>query len=126
MLHSEHLQFLASAGKKGDYLLLGLESDKRVKQLKGKGRPVNTIKKRMKNLEKSGLVDYIFPLPEKFSTSAAHELLISQLRPRILAVSSHTLHQDRKKIIVERYGGQIRVVWPYNSKISSSILLADL
>ena len=101
-------------------MVVGVESDRRVNELKGAGRPINRLQKRVDNLIKTSLPDFIFPLPQKFGASADHELLISRLRPTILAVSSHTLHMDEKKAMVSRHGGELRVVLSHNPKISTS------
>lgn len=126
ILHTEHRKFLQKAKKKGNILLVGMESDKRVRELKGQGRPVNKIKKRTKQLVDTNIPDYVFVLPEHFSATAEHERLIARIRPDILAVSAHTLHQGKKKEMVERYGGELRVVLPYNPGFSTSRLLSEV
>ena len=40
LLHQGHLDLLASAAKLGDRLIVGLNSDKSVKILKGENRPI--------------------------------------------------------------------------------------
>ena len=126
ILHTEHIKFIKSAKTRGDVLVLGLETDLRVNQLKGKGRPINRLKKRAYELKKTNVPDYIFALPENFNTKFDHTALIAKIRPNILAVSSHTLHLDKKKEIVSHYGGELRVVLPHNPQFSSSKLLQDL
>lgn len=123
LLHSEHKKFLKAAKKQGDILLVGLESDFRVRQLKGSSRPINPIDIRLKNLAQWGIADYLFPLSEKFSAPQDHQQLISQLKPDILAVSSHTPNLHAKKKIIEHYGGKIQIVLPHNPKISTSQLI---
>lgn len=123
ILHSEHIKLLQAAKNKGGMLLVGVESDRRVRQLKGIGRPVNRFAKRIRKLVETGIPDYVFPLPEKFDSSVEHEALMAKIRPQILAVSSHTDHLDQKKALVSRYGGELRVVLPHNPQISTSRLL---
>ena len=41
ILHVGHVRYLAAARKLGDVLVVGLNGDNSVCQLKGKGRPVN-------------------------------------------------------------------------------------
>lgn len=123
ILHSEHEKFLQAAKKQGDILLVGLESDTRVKQLKGPHRPLNPIKTRLQNLAALDLADYVFFLPEEFDHLQQHQALIQQLHPHILAVSSQTPHQPQKQKIIEKYGGKIKVVLPHNPQISTSKLL---
>lgn len=120
LLHSEHQKFLQKAKQQGDILLVGLESDQRVRKLKGRGRPVWKLAKRMKQIAKLDFVDYVFPLPEKFDQPEDHEKLIAQLKPNILAVSVSTPNQEEKKQIMQKYGGKLKVVLPYNSKVSTT------
>ena len=51
LLHQEHINFLTKAKAVGDILVVGLETDTRVKQLKGFNRPINSTKDRLQNLE---------------------------------------------------------------------------
>jgi cytidyltransferase-like protein len=123
ILHSEHKKFLQAAKKQAHTLIVGLESDARVKQLKGLNRPTNFLKTRLQNLTKWGIADYIFPLPEKFHQPHHHQALIKQIKPNILAISSHTPNQPQKKRIIEKHGGQLKIVHPHNPKISSTKLI---
>jgi len=122
-LHQEHKKFLNQAKKQGDILLVGLESDQRVSQLKGKNRPLNNLQARLKNLAKWGIADYIFPLPQKFNTSKDHQKLISQLRPHILAVSSNTPNLPAKRQLIEKYNGKIKIVLKHNPNISTTKII---
>jgi len=123
LLHQEHKNFLNQAKKQGDILIIGIESDKRVSKLKGKNRPINNLQTRIKNLAQWGIVDKIFPLPEKFNTTKDHEKLISQLRPNILAVSSNTPNLSAKRRLIEKYNGQLKIVLPYNPKFSTTKMI---
>jgi len=120
LLHSGHLKFLQAAQKHGDILLVGLETDKRVKKLKGSERPIWNLSKRLEMVSKVEGVDYIFALPEKFATLKDYEQFMSQVKPDILAVSSHTPYQSIKKILVEKYGGRLKVVLAYHPHVSTS------
>ncbi|HLW38751.1 MAG TPA: D-glycero-beta-D-manno-heptose 1-phosphate adenylyltransferase [Brumimicrobium sp.] len=41
ILHKGHVAYLAKAASTGDYLVVGVNSDKSVKRLKGESRPIN-------------------------------------------------------------------------------------
>ena len=41
-LHRGHIELLKWASKKGDYLIVGIDSDSRVKELKGESRPLHS------------------------------------------------------------------------------------
>ncbi|GIK84506.1 MAG: hypothetical protein BroJett025_11280 [Patescibacteria group bacterium] len=123
VLHEEHRNFLKKAKSLGEYLVVGIESDVRVRQIKGEGRPVNTEQLRKKNVEALAIADEVFILPEQFSKPEDHSTLIQKIRPDYLAVSSHTKHLDKKQAILEQFGGEVVVVHEYNPKISTTKLL---
>jgi len=123
VLHQEHIIFLTKAKQIGDFLIIGIETDGRAGQMKGKSRPDNPQNKRLKNLEKLHIADIIFILPEEFSDPQNHQKLISQIKPDILAVSSHTKYQSQKKKIIEKYGGTLKVVHQHNPQVSTTKIL---
>jgi rfaE bifunctional protein nucleotidyltransferase chain/domain len=51
LLHAGHVELLEFAKMQGDYLLVAIDSDRRVKELKGKNRPVNSQLDRKRVLE---------------------------------------------------------------------------
>ena len=123
LLHSEHKKFFRAAKKQGDLLIVGLESDKRVKKLKGKNRPINPWKKRAEKLAAFEEIDLIFPLPEKFSQSKYHLKLLQLIKPDIMAVSENTPYIKEKRKLMKRVGGKLKIILPYNPKISTTKLL---
>lgn len=137
LLHQEHINFLKKAKESGDTLIVAVESDARARILKGEGRPVETqlIRcQKLSNLTLTGLringstdsrhlVDYIISLDESFNNPAAFESLIAAVRPSVLAVSSHTAHQDKKAALVEKYGGTLKIVHTHNPEISTSKII---
>lgn len=123
VLHSEHIKFLRAAKKLGGQLLVGVETDARVQQLKGLGRPVNSLPVRLKNLRKLGIADKIFPLPKQFNNLNHFSKLIANHRPDILAVSANTPNLPVKRKIMKRFGGRVVIVLPHNPKISTSKIL---
>ena len=125
LLHQEHLNFLKKARAAGDILLVGLEGDERVKKLKGAGRPVNTQQKRLAKIQKLPFVDFVFLLPKIFDDDQAHEDLVKQLKPDVLAVSSHTPHLDKKRKIMEKYSGILKVVYQHNPDVSTTKIVNE-
>lgn len=123
LLHEEHLRFLQKAKKTADLLLVGLESDLRVKQMKGQGRPFNDQLNRLQNLQKLGVADFIFILPEEFSQAKDHRTLIAKIRPDFMAVSSNTLFQAEKAKILAEFDAKLVIVHDYNPKFSSSKII---
>lgn len=126
VLHEEHTNFLKKAKDLGDYLIVGLESDVRVRQMKGEGRPVNYQNIRKSNIEALKIADEVFILPEQFSKPEDHKKLIRKIKPDYLAVSSHTKFLDRKQAILDEFGGEVVVVHDHNPKISSTKIIKFL
>lgn len=123
LLHEEHRNFLLKAKQLGDLLLIGLESDKRVRQLKGVGRPINNQKERLANLSAWKIADRIFILPESFSQPLEHRSLIEQIRPDFMAVSSNTLFQAEKAKILAEFNAKLIIVHNFNPEFSSSKII---
>ena len=124
ILHEEHVAFLRQAKGLGGRLVVGIESDVRVRRLKGEGRPVNAQLVRVKNVEALGIADEVFVLPEQFDTEVEHRLLLAKLRPDVLAVSSHSPHLAEKQRLMQEIGGRVEVVHQHNPAISTTQLLA--
>lgn len=64
VLHFGHVSYLISAKKFGDKLIVAVNSDDSTKRLKGKSRPINTLKKRMFVLAALSAVDWVVPFYE--------------------------------------------------------------
>lgn len=79
ILHLGHLRYLGAAGRLGDYLIVGVNSDNSVKKLKGSKRPINSLNSRMEFLSYIEVVDFIVPFQEE----TPYEL-ISLLVPDVL------------------------------------------
>jgi cytidyltransferase-like protein len=122
-LHEEHKEFLRKAKEQGDVLLIGVESDHRVRQIKGDERPVYSQAVRVAALKSLALAERVFVLPEQFSDPKEHLALLRQVRPNILAVSSHSPHLKEKQQLLQEIGGRVVVVHQHNPTISSTILL---
>ncbi len=126
ILHEEHQKFLQKAKNLGDLLLVGLESDLRVRQMKGEGRPINQQAIRLANLQKLELADFVFILPEKFSQTADHRQLIAQIKPDFMAVSANTLFQKEKARILAEFSAKLVVVHDFNPAVSSSQIIKNI
>jgi len=59
ILHIGHIKMLEAAKSRGDYLVVGIDSDSRVKELKGKDRPFNNQENRKAFLESIRFVDEV-------------------------------------------------------------------
>lgn len=59
MIHAGHIELLKFAKKQGDELIVGIDSDRRVKEMKGETRPINSQILRKSVLEAIKYVDSV-------------------------------------------------------------------
>lgn len=79
ILHAGHVSYLENAAKLGDRLILAVNSDESVAGLKGPGRPINALERRMSVLAGLASVDWVCAFSEE-----TPERLISDMLPDIL------------------------------------------
>jgi rfaE bifunctional protein nucleotidyltransferase chain/domain len=87
IIHYGHIHFLKNARALGDYLVVALESDKNIKRLKGKSRPIHDQKKRREMLESLTFVDEVIILGDKM-TDKDYQNLVKKVKPQVIAVTS--------------------------------------
>lgn len=125
LLHQEHVRFLQKAAAEGDVLVVGVESDQRVRAIKGPDRPVFSQAERRNRLRQLDLVDLGLILPAEFNQEGARNKFVQLLKPDVLAVSSHSHHLAAKREIMQRHGGEVVVVHDHNPAVSTSLLLSQ-
>jgi D-glycero-beta-D-manno-heptose 1-phosphate adenylyltransferase len=119
LIHIGHLRYLEKARQLGDFLIIGLNSDTSVYNLKGEGRPFISELERAELLSGLVFVDYIIIFSDDTPCK-----LIEHLKPDI-----HVKGGDYKKEdlpegpLVESYGGKVVVVEQIPGK--SSTFLAE-
>lgn len=59
ILHAGHIALLEHAKSQGDRLVVGLDTDERVKKSKGNSRPINTLENRLRVLSSIKFVDEV-------------------------------------------------------------------
>ena len=91
ILHVGHVKYLEEAKKYGDVLILGLNSDKSVKKLKGKNRPINNQSDRAFILASLEVVDYLVIFEEDTPLE-----LIKLIKPDVLVKGSD---YEGKKVV---------------------------
>ncbi len=84
ILHRGHIELFKFAKKAGDHLVVGIDSDSRVKQLKGESRPINNQEDRKFFLESIRYVD------EVTIFGSEQQLIenIGRLQPDVMIVGS--------------------------------------
>jgi len=79
LMHAGHVAFFEFAGAQGDVLVVGLNSDRSVRAIKGAGRPICSEKERARVLAALEAVDYIVLFDEE-----TPERIIREVRPDVL------------------------------------------
>lgn len=126
LLHQEHSRFLTNAAAAGDVLVVGVESDSRVRALKGAGRPHRDQVRRVRDILRKHPDVQVFVLPDLFGLISVRRAVLRLVRPDILAVSEHTPHIPNKQQLLREIGGEVRVVSQHNPDISTTKLLERL
>ena len=93
LLHAGHVELLEKARAHGDFLVVGVNSDRSVRRLKGPGRPIVPLRERTEVLAALRAVDCVVPFGE-----ATPARLIARLRPDVLVKGA----DYRKREIVGR------------------------
>ena len=123
ILHLGHVTYLETARKFGDALLVGVNGDAAVRELKGKGRPVNSEMDRAALLAALESVSAICIFPEKTMTK-----FLAVAQPDIYVkggdYTPDTLNQDERRA-VESAGGRI-VIIPFVPGKSTTALLEKI
>lgn len=84
VLHPGHVIFLEKAKKCGDKLVVLLESDEKVKKLKGVKRPVHNQKERARVLSALKSVDHVVLLPT-IEKEKQYDEIVRKIKPDIIA-----------------------------------------
>ncbi len=122
ILHAGHVIFLEKAKKSGDVLIVLLESDEKVKKLKGLNRPVHTQKDRAKVLTSLSSVDFVVCLPF-LETESRYNQLIAKIKPDIIAVTKGYEDSSYHKKAADLIGAKLSYVTKIFGDHSTSRIL---
>jgi rfaE bifunctional protein nucleotidyltransferase chain/domain len=118
ILHIGHVKYLQEAKKLGDVLIVGVNSDKSTRKIKGRGRPIMPVRERMEILAALESVDYIFPFDEPDPCA-----WLKKLKPNIHAKGGdYTMDRIIEKNAVEKSGGEIVLLKKINTKSTTDII----
>ena len=118
ILHRGHVHILRQAKAAGDLLIVALNSDRSVKELKGDKRPVLPETDRIELIGAMEMVDYVvvFDEPDPYK-------LIAAIKPNVLVKGGDW---STEKIVgadlVEQAGGRVAVI-PYLTGFSTSEII---
>jgi len=106
ILHAGHVDYLNDAAKEGDRLIVAINSDESVHRLKGEGRPINPLDRRMTMLAGLAAVDWVV----SFDDDTPEELL-EMIKPDVLVKGGdYGIDQVVGADIVRAAGGEVKVL----------------
>ena len=106
IIHAGHVGYLAEAKQLGDRLIVAINDDASVRRLKGAGRPINPVERRMAVLAGLEAVDWVVSFSED-----TPENLLKSLQPEVLVKGGdYTLEQVVGGEYVQSYGGEVKVL----------------
>ncbi|PKO47754.1 MAG: bifunctional heptose 7-phosphate kinase/heptose 1-phosphate adenyltransferase [Betaproteobacteria bacterium HGW-Betaproteobacteria-22] len=118
LLHAGHVTYLEAAKKRGDKLILGLNTDRSVSALKGPTRPVVNENDRARVLAALESVDAVILFDEDTPLN-----LINTIKPDVIAKGSdYTVDQVVGGKEVESWGGEIALIDLVAGRSTSNII----
>jgi len=118
IIHAGHVGYLDDARKQGDRLIVAVNSDASIKRLKGEGRPINTLDRRMAVLAGLGAVDWVVSFDED-----TPERILRRLKPDVL-VKGGDYREDQVVggDLIKSYGGSVKVLSFFDNCSTTSIV----
>lgn len=121
LMHVGHVRYLQAARALGDRLVVGLNSDRSVKELKGPTRPILPEEERAELLAALGCVDAVVVFDERTADRA-----IEAVRPALYAKGGdYEPDTIPETPLVRRLGGDV-VVLPFVEGRSTTSLIARI
>lgn len=123
LLHVGHVRYLKAARSLGDALVVGVNGDRSVRELKGQGRPLNNEKDRAELLASLESVDLVAIFPELRATR-----FIELVKPNVYVkggdYDSESLNAEERRML-EQIGSKIDII-PFEKDYSTSSLIEKL
>lgn len=118
IIHAGHVGYLEEARKQGDRLIVAVNSDASIRRLKGSGRPINPLDRRMAVLAGLEAVDWVVSFDED-----TPERLLRRVKPDVL-VKGGDYREDQVVggNIVKPYGGKVKVLSFFDNCSTTSIV----
>jgi len=123
LLHVGHVRYLQAARALGDFLVVGVNGDYSVRELKGNGRPIMTENDRAEILAALQSVDLVTIFPQKRATR-----FLAAVKPSIYVkggdYTSETLNNEERRVL-EKLNAEVRLI-PFQPGYSTSGLVEQL
>lgn len=122
LFHVGHIRYLAGAKQLGDVLIVGINSDRAVRHLKGEGRPFMPENERAEIVAAIRFVDAV----TVFNEPTVEELIMA-IRPDFHAKGTdYTTETVPEREIARKYGGQVAIVGDPKNHSSTDLISAVL
>ncbi len=106
ILHAGHVSYLEEARALGDRLVVAVNDDASVTRLKGAGRPVNELRRRLRVLAGLASVDWVVGFAEDTPVG-----LLEELEPNVLVKGGdYGVDEVVGADVVAAYGGEVQVL----------------
>lgn len=106
IMHAGHVTYLNEAKKRGEVLIVGVNSDESIKKYKSKDRPINKLSDRMTVLAALSCVDYVIAFNETTPTR-----LIEIIEPDIFVKGGDYAEDNLIEAnVIKLYGGDIQIL----------------
>jgi D-beta-D-heptose 7-phosphate kinase/D-beta-D-heptose 1-phosphate adenosyltransferase len=118
IIHAGHVGYLKDAKKQGDRLIVAINDDQSVARLKGQGRPINSIDRRMAVVSGLESVDWVVSFSED-----TPEALLRDIKPEMLIKGGdYGIDQVVGSDFVHSYGGEVKVLTFLDNCSTSAIV----
>ena len=105
LLHIGHIRTLKEAKSHGDVLIVGINSDDSIRQIKGELRPILPEEERAEIIASLNSIDYVTIFSE-----STPENLIDLVKPDFHIKAGYDLNELPEADLVNSYGGKVIVV----------------
>jgi len=118
LLHVGHVRYLEAALREGDWLAVGVNSDRSVENGKGKGRPILPEAERAEILSALSCVDAVVVFDEDSPAE-----LLAELKPDVHAKGTdYTAESVPERDVVASYGGKTAIVGDSKDHATTDLL----
>ncbi len=121
VFHAGHVEYLAWARSQGDALIVGLNSDASVREIKGERRPIVPFADRANLLRALRSVDAVVEFGER-----TPEALLERIRPDVHVKSAQYREEELpERGVVLAHGGEVRLA-PHLAGRSTTDIIAEI
>lgn len=118
LLHVGHVRYLEAAKEQGDVLVVGVNSDRAVRELKGPGRPLLAAEARAELVAALESADYVVIFDDVTATG-----VLRDLGPDVHCKGTdYSVETVPERAVVESLGGIVRIVGDAKNHSTREIL----